>query len=405
VSYLDIFNQRNSAYGDSIRDIRIESTKLAITNSFTNSPFYYQVAIDNSSVPIDTQIVDDSQTRDEKILTTPYETLISLGNILTWKTDKWIVIHFDEMSEIYKRCKIRKCLSTLKWLREDGEIQEVDFTYRSQAATNFGITDDRVLTLGNERRQLIIPSNVETLKIKKDRRFIFDERCWKVTAMDKLDIGVIYITLEENEINPAVDRVDLRIADYVGNVASYSITILGGNTISIQAGKTLQLESEVTNNGVIVTDRLVTYSSSNASIVTINSNGLLSSIANGNVVITASLIDYPTVADTQNVTVQLTTPTNMTVEIYGSDTVNKGYSQHYTIEVKNNGVLDNTQHVQWYLFADDGVSSPVLAQLINAQFTQCDIKGLGLGYVILKCIVTGYASVSTTKRINIKSII
>jgi hypothetical protein len=417
-----------------MRSSLINDSKTRISEGIKNSPSYYQVDLNGSS--IDVQIVDDSQVRDEKVLTTIYETPISSGSVVTWDSEKWIVVHFDKMGEIYKRCKIRKCLSTLKWLNTEGFVQEVDFTLASPTTTNFGVQDGRIISIGNERRQLVIPAyesifqpesywyydqngnpvyaeyqdgtNIQSVrKIKKNQRFIFDDRAWRVTALDKLTDGLITLTVEESEIDPSKDNINERIADYHGNTANFTIQIVNAEDISVPVSGSVQLSAEVRDNGVLVNKGL-TWESSDTSIATVDSTGLVSTISSGSVIISAKLSSNPVIQDTISLSVQTVPQDNYSLSVVETTIVNVNSSKTFNSVVKNNGVPVTGTQVQWSIFADDGVSSTTKAAITSFNDTQCTLRGNSVGYVRLKMVLVDpnpSSSVTAFIRVQIKSLV
>lgn len=77
------------------------------------------------------------------------------------------------------------------------------------------------------------------------------------------------------------------------------------STIPFYVGNTQQLTTTVTNNGSSVSSPTITYSSDNTSIATVNSNGLVTAVAQGTCTITSSFVgeDSNTYTDTVATTV------------------------------------------------------------------------------------------------------
>lgn len=383
------------------RESNISHTKRMIEQSFIDSPSYQEVYINDNGTVTGVWIVDNSETKDTKNIISLVDNPITAGDIIKWNSAKWLITIKEDISLVNHKGNMSKCIADLKWVDSYGMIRTTPFTFEGNTSTNFGIQDGRVMVMDNERRTILVQNNEYTKKIEKDKRFIIDGRAWRVSAVDRLSkSGIVQLGLEADQIG-ALDNLELGIADYVSNLV---VEILNGTNMTIQAGSTRQLSVEA-RNGVDIIDLPLVYESSNEAIATIDENGLITSIANGTTTITAKLKDAPSVSDAITLTVQLASDDNYTVEIVGSDTITKGYSQHYTIEVMNNGVADNTKSVQWYVFGDDGISSTALATLSNKQNTQCDVNGVNTGYVKLKCVMVGTSSITDTKRIQIKSLI
>jgi len=409
----EAYRTRMDAVGLTQRERSINDNRQGLINSFSDSPSYYQVESFSPSNPsspltLDSWIVDDSKIKELKQIQLIPDQILSPGDIIVWNSQNWLTLNVDNMGGIYYRGSIQRCLSSIKWLDTTGGVQEAWFTYRSDSASNFGVEDGRIMVMPNERRSIIVQSNVYTQQIRKDRRFIFDNRVWKCTSIDGLVLGVITLTLAEELESNVNDNMDLRIADYTNNIPSYTLLILNGTDLSLQAGNTLTLITEVKNRGVVVTDKPLVYTSSNPLIATISNTGVITTVTNGSTVITVKLADNSAVLDSLNLTVQFSTVSNKVVVVLGNSEVLLGDPETYTREIKNNGVVDNTSLVQWFLYADDGVSTTELATLSFISTTQCTIKPNNkakVGYVKLKCVVTGSPTVFEVKRIRIISLI
>lgn len=211
MTYLDSWKALQNAQGGTVSSALKNDFKTSISKSFKDSPSYYSVSI--NGVVTDVHIVDDSQTREQKILLTQSTSLIKSGDIVLWNSENWLTLIVDFQGEIYYRGTMRKCVSSLKWKNSSGTQKEAHFTFASATSANFGVQDGRIINLGNERRQIVIQSNVDTQTIKKDQRFIFDGRLWRCIAIDGLNKGLIYLTLEEDTTNTAKDDTTNRIAN------------------------------------------------------------------------------------------------------------------------------------------------------------------------------------------------
>lgn len=213
MGYFEDYKTRMNAYGTNIKDSQNKSTTNLIKKSFKDSPSYYSVSI--NSVITDSHIVDDSQVKEQKLILTQSVSPIKTGDLVLWNSENWLTMLVDNMNSIYYRGTIRKCISSLKWKNTSGIDKEAYFAYNIQSQSNFGVEEGRVINLGNERRQIVIQSNADTQLIKKDQRFIFDNRAWKIISLDGLVTGLIYLTLEE-DTTTATDSTSTRIADNTG---------------------------------------------------------------------------------------------------------------------------------------------------------------------------------------------
>jgi hypothetical protein len=411
MGYTDLFDQRNIAYGSSIKNTRTNSIKRNISSTFKNSPSYYQVQVNTSSTPnvtsnLDSWIVDDSKIKELKQIQLIPDQTLNFGDIIIWNNERWLTTQVDNMGGVYYRGSIQRCYSSLKWLDSIGEIREAWFTTTTDTSRSLGIQDGKVLIMPYERRYLAIQSNVYAQQIHKDQRFIFDNRVWKTVSVDGLLTGLIMLTLEENLESNANDRMDLRIADYVENTHTYSISILNGATATITAGSTLQLSAEVKDNGV-VSSLPVTYTSSDVTIATVNASGLVTTLIDGNVTITTAIASHPTVTTSILLSISTVVVDNFTVSITGATECKVTQSQTYNATVMNNGVADGSKTVTFALFGDDGLSATTLAAIASQTGTNCTIQGnpnFVYGYVRLIATCVQNNTIICSYRIKIRSL-
>jgi hypothetical protein len=404
MTFLDSWKALQNTQGGNSRDALMNGLKNTLAKSFKDSPSYYSVSINGATT--DVHIVDDSDAKEQKLLLTQSTSPLNAGDLVLWNGEYWLTLIVDDMGDgLYYRGTIKKCPSSLKWLDEEGEIKEAWFIISSQTQRGLGLNDGNIIILPNERRYIAVQKNAVTLKIVKGQRFILDNgRAWRVSSVNTLETGLINIELEETQLNPSIDNVTLRVANYYTH--TYSISILNGNNISLTTGSTLQLNAQIKDEGNFVNMPL-NYQSSDTSIATVNANGLVTGIANGSVTITASLVADPTITTTVNVNVQSVVTNNFVLTISGSDYCKVTTSQVYTGSVLNNGVVDGSKTISWSLFSDDGISATTLAT-ITANGNNVTLKANSnsqYGYVKLvgTCVQDG--SINAIKRIQIKSLI
>lgn len=214
MSYIDDFKTRMNYKGGSISGSQLNSTKSFLNKHFKDSLSYQEVFINDSTIVTDVHIVDDSKTKEQKLIISPFEKVMT-GHIVHWRDSQWLTIIADEFETHWKGL-IKKCESSVKWLNSEGEIKEAPFTLKF-ASNAYPIDEGKIMILSKEQRQIMIQSNEDTSFIKKDQRFIFDGRCWSVIGYDGLTEGLINLTLQEDLVNEAIDNMELRIANYTKN--------------------------------------------------------------------------------------------------------------------------------------------------------------------------------------------
>lgn len=321
---------------------------------------------------------------------------LKVGDVYHFSDTIWVLRKLDNENDVYDTGTLEFSPSSLLWLNEQGEVIELPFIFNSDNLSNFGLDEGRIITIANDRRVIAIPSTEESKLLKINQRFIFDNSGWRIISINRLN-PLIEVVLQSEEINPATDNVELRIADYYGNVAAYEINVLSGNSLILSPNSPLQLQIEVRNRGIVIPSPTLSFTSADESIVSVDENGLLTPISEGLTSITVQFKDIQTVINIEVVQEQAH---NYAVEIVDDSSnpfvIYRGRTKGFRCVFKNNGVA----------YEDVGVFSLVtsssIAAIISQDSNRCVLQGNSIGKVILK--VVGSHS-ETTKEITIKSII
>ena len=141
--------------------------------------------------------------------------------------------------------------------------------------------------------------------------------------------NILYIHLKQTTTTPDV----------------YKIVYNGVTSFDINDGTTYQLSYTVTNNGNVVENPTITYSSSDNTIATVDTNGLMTMLKEGSVDITAS---YSDTSVTTTMTIANSSPSlNYTMDIYSSVYEIKVGGSYRGIEIKyyNNEGTDITADI------------------------------------------------------------
>lgn len=362
-----------------------------------NSPEAYDVIIEGVHERAIIQSIKD-QNDERKIIAKIGS--IKSGNMVLHKNKNWLIVTLEDDNRFYQHANMKRCFTTLRWLDSQGEIREVWFARKTDVSPNFGVDEgSRTMILPDERRQILVQSNQYTMEFKKEQRFIFDDRCWKIVTIDKTFDGLINIVLNESQINPATDNEELRIADYKPNV--YSLKINNDKDISISKDQTLKLEVIATKNDIPVALDEIELSSSYPHVGTIDKQGLFTPKNFGVTTIVAS---YKGNVEVVNINVREITYNNFSVDIIGPDMIRSGQSVQYQIVFMNNGSpIDET--ASYRLTSEDGLGTQVatITEFTSNTVTiKADKKLLGK---ILLNVENSNKLISGYKQISIKSLI
>ena len=227
------------------------------------------------------------------------------------RTDETYLIEtLTEDKFLFEDAFVRKCNTKLNFIDNQGSIRTYPCVYRISSRTEKDTTENKYIevTTGDAYIEVQYNDFTSELTNQDGTRFILSkDECYTLkNAYNQFVNGLVYIKLEQSEINFDTDKyVDLGdgtfgwIADYE-NRDVFTITIDQSDS-EIITGNTLQLTAQVLKNDQIVEED-ITWASSDETVATVDENGLLTTITDGVVNITASLTDNSGVNDSIQIT-------------------------------------------------------------------------------------------------------
>ena len=348
---INYYKKINGLYGfDSKRDSDIARTKRFVAEKFDDDVQAFDVMIEDRR---QTVLISYAAKEDmNKIISRPDETFKN-GDIVTWNDEKYIILQVDSDKRIYTRGLIKKCLGSLKWQDELGDIHEAWFARTTNLSPNFGVDDrSKIITMPDERRQIVLQSNSHTQKFEKEQRFIMDGRAWKIITLDDFADGIINVVLEESHIDPAIDNLELRIANYKSDY--YRLVNKTPLSINLKIDQSTLLDVTAYHNGVSVDSSEVEFMVEDNSFGVVDNNGIFTPHKSGNVKIFAK---YKTAVIEFNVHVREELVHSYYVDIIGSNEINFGLISEYTVVFKNHGIeIDETPVFELEQSANDLVT-------------------------------------------------
>ena len=163
------------------------------------------------------------------------------GRFYKWDNNYWMVYESSTELESISRVKIRRCNNVAKWIdTENGFVHEVPCTLDYTISSTSPHTDKDIDT-ANSSVTLILQGNIDTHKIEKNQRFIFNGQPFKFASYNNY-LQNDYIT---NEVPLLFMDLDLDMIqdddDLVNNIANrysyvYNINIIQDN-ISQEIGR------------------------------------------------------------------------------------------------------------------------------------------------------------------------
>ena len=415
----------NVLFGSSLgKNGAIDSYLDFINEGFELSLSYYQITKNEDyTTTFDAWIIDeksyDADISKKKILMKPNQDL-SQGEIINWENKKWLCTKIDQQNTYYNDGLIEFCNYELKWVNLDGKIQSAWGVLEAKKLFTEGVQEQKYIITGNVEHRITLSRNNETLKIRRDDRFLISNNInnpigYKVTKVDdSFKYGLVILNLQEQgaEVSPN-DNAELMIADYYNRISSYSLSILNGSSLQVNIAQDLQLNIEVTKTQNSITTILsptpsITYFSSDTTVATINSSGLVHFLKTGTVNITASLASNVTISDSITLTGISVPQDNFTYTLTGNVTndseIKMGSTVIFTGKKFNNGIQDNTAIFNFSIVSG---STPVSAYTFVGSLSSntCSIKCNNYTFYINLKMIDSVSGFETIKQVKLRGII
>ena len=223
------------------------------------------------------------------------ETPIQIGTIFVLKGEIYIVTSKDGIeSDIFFTSMAIRCDVTFV-VKSNGEYKDIPLTVVSDKMT---VNHGSVFNVVGGSVVMYTQDNNISRNIAINNEYYAFGGYYKV-GNNFFNNGLAYFYLERQTM-PQDD---------------YKITYNGVTSFDIKDSTTYQLSYTVTNNGNVVKNPTIHYSSSDETVATVDTNGLMTMLKEGTVDITAS---YSTASVTTTMTIANSSTTSVTMVIYSS---------------------------------------------------------------------------------------
>lgn len=375
-----------------------------VDSEFENAGDYYTIQKENNSNILEDigvrlvspyKIGASSTLRDDfkNIIFQNYNTHSVLGERYYFEGNWWITIDTDSIKSASASCMVQRCYDFLRFYDDLGIYHELPAIISKGGF--YDLDSDKMMQLPNNQLRILVKYDDESKLIKwadvdsvdsKYTRFILNGQAYRTVAsnphdMVRLGVGVLELRLQADQFKSSDNLVD-GIAD---DDDILTLLIQNGSNLNLGEGQTVQINSEVTLNGNVLVNPIITYTSSNVNIATVNSSGLVTAITSGSVNITAT---YSTVSDSIGITVSAVVADNYTVDIVSSNGIIDGIKLGQTIShqsySKNNGIAYSTVGT-WSVLKDDGITPmdsaiiTVLSNVGNVLSLKCSSNSANVG--------------------------
>lgn len=283
-----------------------EGSEISIINDYLSNTISSteQVLIQDFTNPL-------NEYREDRKIHLPLDSKAKRGSYVVWDNRYWMILTKVESNEAYYSAKITETNNMLKWKNKYGKIISLPCFYDDNSkVSDFDYNTN--ITLLNGKITIYVQYNSESTLITENDRFLFNGKAYKVTrvnnhiqsdAFNSNSVTLLILEMVKDEISTATDDVENNIANAKSN--NYTITINQGTSLQQVQGYTNTLTTTIKNDDTVVTGIETIWTSSDTSIVTVESNGhfILSSTNLGTATLTVSLKDNPSVSATYTITV------------------------------------------------------------------------------------------------------
>ena len=386
----NLYEKRLKLNGNTSKERQINDMKNLFSNHYKDSPSCRSAYFNGSTIATDIWVIDTNTYGIKTILSMPDETF-NVGDVVVYDDLIYLVITIDKDNSVQTKGQIELCNNTLSIIK-DNILHHVPCIIESNVRfQDLRVQETRFIVTPDDKITARIPNNEITKDISRNLIFkLSDYDNYKIISVNRVTEPGLIILKMEFVAEEAIEH-------------NFVVEILNGDSIEIQENTNLQLNVEVKDNGNIMSPTpVVVYTSNDENICTVDDSGLVSAIAVGNCVITASSNG---VSDSIGIGVIENVQHNITVEITsGNSSIVVNKSSAYACTFRDNGI-DVPGTSVFYLTADDGVNSTNLATITSqdsAENTCIVTAGNATGYVKLFAKNESGSIVSPAFRIQIK---
>lgn len=121
MSVWDLYDKQSEVRGSSKREAVLAREERMLTRKLKDSLSYHKVLIDGVEQKV--AIINSDNLNEKSIFSLPKED-ITLGGLVSWMDNKWLVTERDANTEVYTKAKMIQCNHLLKWIDSNGVIQQ-----------------------------------------------------------------------------------------------------------------------------------------------------------------------------------------------------------------------------------------------------------------------------------------
>lgn len=287
----------------SAKETQIRQRKSELAHYFEMSQDCEDVKVNGAETKL--VITKSTDPAIKHVVSKPDEDIF-LGDIITWNSTDWIVDTIDSDTRINSNGKMRRCNVILKWLDENGIVRSYSGYCEDATKYGEGVAGGKMLQVGEFQIKVKIRLDEHSAKINRDKRFLLDAvqflsqmeamgshpSAYVVTRRNVLTgtlggHGFVELTMVETAYSEN-DNPTLMLADYYSPDDIYELTISNADeNLTVVKNSTYTLSCSATKNGTALDQTSILFQSSDTSVATVSTAGVIKGVENGTCSITA----------------------------------------------------------------------------------------------------------------------
>lgn len=313
---------------------------------------YTQVAKNFSSTPLLDCLIYDGDKNDNVLgnnkyfLSYPYDIRqFDVGDYISFNyggnNSNWLITSLDKSLIHNINGRIKKCNYYLQWKNSEGNLISRWCIISNEVNQSVAVDEGRYMRLGEGKYEISLPADEETIKLSRDKRFIWEGLALRITSTDKTTRpGLQILMTQEHQTNSSIDLINsdgTGIANYYGG-STLSIDVITSD-ISLLVGDSTTISWIVKLDGVVV-DKQVQITSNDDFIqisnIT-NNSATITAINEGVTSVRVSLDGNSNIYSDIDVQITSSVENNYSEVIEGSNSITIGDTNIYSIFKYNNG--------------------------------------------------------------------
>ena len=357
--YEDVFKKRVLFRGNTKKEVIVSEAEVQFLENLATSANVEEVTIDGAQ----TQTIILTNKADQAKLSMELHSQNSVsvgpGSIVVWDEEEWLVMSTDKLSApSHVKSIIFKSNLRVKFYDDDGNLYNLpgvflgslDSVLREAVYRQMGMA----IQLDDRRAMLIISGHI----LRNNKRLMLDGRVWRIVDYDSTsNKSLVYLSLQEEHIDPSLDDVENGIADaYAPPV--WSIT-LPYSTLGLQVGDTHFFEPTITKRTTVDNTAEWYITSSKPELVEVDGHSV-KAIGAGSAKIIIALSVNPAVQI--EIAVSVTEPAASYYRVIGDDFIRQGDYKDYSLQFFDGAEAPQNVGASFILVGTDGLAT-ILATL------------------------------------------